>query len=111
MFSVFFKKIIEKIYSMFSQCLRCKTLAWNFSFFDNVFMMFTTQTLGIACCVYSSKTNLYLHVVKIGPPNVFIGTVGPDLGSADRLAPQSLGSMHTESDVRGYLSYYSSWGT
>ena len=45
------------------------------------------------------------------PPNMFIGTIGPDLGSANKLAPQSPGSMHMESVVRGYLSYDSNWGT
>ena len=34
---------------------------------------------------------------------MFIGTVGPDLGSATRLAPQSLGSMHSELVVGGIL--------
>ena len=34
---------------------------------------------------------------------MFIGTVGPDLGSATRLAPQSLGSVHSESVVGGIL--------
>ena len=34
---------------------------------------------------------------------MFIGTIGPDLGSANRLVPQSLGSMHTESVVGGIL--------
>ena len=45
-----------------------------------------------------------LASVKTGPPNMFIGTVGPDLGSAARLAPQSLGSMHLESVVGGILA-------
>ena len=40
---------------------------------------------------------------------MFIGTVGLDLGSADRLAPQSLESMYMESVIRGYPSYDSNW--
>ena len=40
--------------------------------------------------------NLGVTPVKIGPPNMFIGTIGLGLGSANRLAPQSLGSMHME---------------
>ena len=34
---------------------------------------------------------------------MFIGTAGLDLGSANRLAPQSLGSMHLELVVGGIL--------
>src|SRR5260370_1688219 len=48
-----------------------QTLAWNFSFFDNVFMMFTTQTLGIACCV--SSLVLVLSIMASMPTMVFNG--------------------------------------
>src|SRR5260370_12741147 len=41
------KEILLNVFTMFE----VQTLAWNFSFFDNVFMMFTTQTSGIVCCV------------------------------------------------------------
>src|SRR5260370_41174529 len=49
------------------------------------------------------ECHILTYSVRIGSPNMFIGTVGPDLGSATRLAPQSLGSMHSESVVGGIL--------
>src|SRR6266478_8173614 len=40
------REILLNVFTMFE----VKTLAWDFKFFNNVFMMFTTQTSGIACC-------------------------------------------------------------
>src|SRR5260370_42364942 len=45
------------------------------------------------------------------PPNVFIGTVGPDLDSARRLSPSVTGVHALGVSFGGDPSCYSSWGT
>src|SRR5260370_13318210 len=50
------REILLNVFTMFE----VQTLAWNFSFFDNVFMMFTTQTLGIACCDWWAGLSRYI---------------------------------------------------
>src|SRR5260370_33832598 len=45
------------------------------------------------------------------PPNVFIGTIGPDLGSAFWLSPSVTGVHALGVSFGGYPSCYSSWGT
>src|SRR5260370_32584423 len=54
------REILLNVFTMFE----VQTLAWNFSFFDNVFMMFTTQTLRIACCVYSLSSSSYRMIYR-----------------------------------------------
>src|SRR5260370_25306297 len=61
-FSLLQKNNRENLLNVFTM-FEVQTLALNFSFFDNVFMMFATQTSGIVCCV-----NLHIINYVLGPP-------------------------------------------